>query len=91
MTDHIAAHFGALRQEMCQIKRQLKLPTKLAAPIPKLVIPWTTALSECKALTAELKAEIFALKNHTLLPTTPNMITYDIERIVLRTVQSLIP
>ena len=41
--------------------------------------------------TTELKGEIRVLKNHTPLPTTPNMVTNEIERMVLRTVESLLP
>ena len=90
MTDLLAGHFGALRKEIHLLRMQLKTSPYLLNTIPKPVTSWTTALRQCTALTEELKCEITDLKNRTPLPTTPHMITDDIEHMILRTAQSLI-
>ena len=91
MTGHLAGHFGALRKDIHLLKMQLNTNPQSTTHIHVPDTSWTTAIGQCTALTAELKSGIQSLKNHTPLPTTPHMITDDIERVVLRTVQSLLP
>lgn len=91
MTDQLAGHFDALKKEIRLLRRQLKTTPQPVDTTPKIVISWTTALSQYTTLIEELKDDITALKTHIPLPTRPHMIIDDIEHIILRNVQSLIP
>ena len=91
MTDLLASHFGAIKQDIRNIKKQLKPAPSPNVLIRKLVTPWTNALSECQTLTNDLKTEILTLKNHQPLPATPHLSKDDISRAVLRIITTLLP
>ena len=91
MIEQLAGYFGALRKEIHLLRTKLKNTSQPVDTSPKPVTSWTTALNQCTALTEEMKGDITALKNDTPLSTTAHMITNDIEHMVLRTVQSMLP
>ena len=91
MTDLLASHLEPIKQDIRNIKKQLKPAPPHNAPIRTPATPWTTALGECQALANELKREIIALQDHKILSETTSVNRDDINRAVLRTITTLLP